>query len=884
VYPLNAISFPGLRHVVRLICLTCLALLTWQPLAARAATVEVQVVPENGLPVVMLGGVPVATFQYVYWGKNWAWAGQTQKSDLTAPLSYRVSGKVANLGLTLEAQTQRAATPDRLALAWRYQAAADMAEVIGGGLSVRFNLRAAQELMGEPELLADGKGWAWGRAGSVGRVEMRLAAKPAALYFEAGRKGEIRIMFYGGQVKAGPLEQGAEILTSQGARLSPHMREKLAAPDASWKPVTLPFEQLGLPDLSYLNAADKPAGKRGYVKAVGDQLQFPDGSPARFWGTNLTAYSLYSTARQDVPVQARRLAAQGYNLVRLHHHDSIWVSPNIFGTRKTGDIDETQAARIDWWIKCLKDEGIYVWLDLHVGRHFSAADQIDALDELTKGKPTGEGKGYNYVNPSIQQAMKRFAERYLTRVSSETGLRAIDDPAVAFVALTNENDLTNHFGNALLPDKKVPWHNAGYTAAARQFAEKNGLDREKTWRSWEAGPSKIFLNDLERRFADDQIRHLKALGLKALVSTTSTWGDNPIFSLPALTVGDVVDVHSYGGEGWMGIDPLIAPNLLHWLQAGKVPGKPSTVSEWNLDGGLAIDRHTLPLYMAANAAHQGVAALMHYAYTQGPFAKSGGTGPYEAHADPALAYVMPLAALAYRSRLVAPARQSVVYAPSADEFFNRAATPHDAALRTHGEISRLAVAMPAHPALPWLQASRLDTTVQRLTVPTATGLPANASSVRSDTGELMRDWTRRIATIDTPRLQAAMGEVGGHDIKLADLQVRLSNPLATAVAVSLDDQPLARSADWALVVTGRALPQAGKQPYVMEPVAGVVQFRLTRPMTASIISSDGETAQGELAPSAAQQGWLALDLGTFKGKGALVLRLRKPAPGQKHGN
>jgi hypothetical protein len=55
-------------------------------------------------------------------------------------------------------------------------------------------------------------------------------------------------------------------------------------------------------------------------------------------------------------------------------------------------------------------------------------------------------------------------------------------------------------------------------------------------------------------------------------------------------------------------------------------------------------------------------------------------------------------------------------------------------------------------------------------------------------------------------------------------------------------------------------------------------------MAASIISSDGETAQGELAPSAAQQGWLALDLGTFKGKGALVLRLRKPAPGQKHGN
>ena len=35
--------------------------------------------------------------------------------------------------------------------------------------------------------------------------------------------------------------------------------------------------------------------------------------------------------------------------------------------------------------------------------------------------------------------------------------------------LTNENDVTHHFGNALLPDKNVPKHNALYMAQAENL-------------------------------------------------------------------------------------------------------------------------------------------------------------------------------------------------------------------------------------------------------------------------------------------------------------------------------------------------------------------------------------------------------------------------------
>ena len=37
---------------------------------------------------------------------------------------------------------------------------------------------------------------------------------------------------------------------------------------------------------------------------------------------------------EDAQAQAQRLSALGFNLVRIHHHDSPWVNPNIFGEQK----------------------------------------------------------------------------------------------------------------------------------------------------------------------------------------------------------------------------------------------------------------------------------------------------------------------------------------------------------------------------------------------------------------------------------------------------------------------------------------------------------------------------------------------------------------------
>ena len=75
---------------------------------------------------------------------------------------------------------------------------------------------------------------------------------------------------------------------------------------------------------------------------------------------------LFGTPHDNIPRQARWIAHDGYNLVRIDQHESNWVRPNVFGndSKDTRHLDPRSLAALDYWIKCLEDEGIYIWLDL----------------------------------------------------------------------------------------------------------------------------------------------------------------------------------------------------------------------------------------------------------------------------------------------------------------------------------------------------------------------------------------------------------------------------------------------------------------------------------------------------------------------------------------
>jgi len=863
----------------------CAALLGWCISAgAIAAPWAAGVDEQHGLPTLSRGGVPALSGAFAYWARNWSWAGQPTEFKVDGPFAYALHGRNAALDFDLTARITRSSERQ---LTWEFDLDArhSLTDVVGGGLVFSFDLADFAAVLGEPQLLADNRGWSWGRAGAT-RIELRFEPALPAVYFERGNKSEVRAFFYHERVPQGRQHYVATFTVSGDVVLRPTGTERFGPADyASWFPDILDWNSSPV-DLSFLNAPEAPAGKHGFLKAHADQLVFEDGTGARFWGTNLTANALFGTSPDNVRSQARRLAQLGFNLVRLHHHDSEWVNPNIFGDRQNGDtrrLDAAMLEKLDWWIKCLKEEGIYVWLDLEDGRRFKAADDIYGFDEIRQGKPSAAVTGYSYINTSMQTAMKRFNEMYLNHHNRFTGLRYKDDPAIVAVLITNENDLTRHFGNALLPDKGVPKHTALYLLRAQDFAEQHALPRDEVWRAWEDGPSRLFLNDLEQRFDADMIAHLRALGVRTAIVTTSSWGMNALNSLPALTTSDIIDVHSYGGVGELERNPVFGANLVDWIAAAQIVARPLSVTEWGLDANdsFAADRHDIPLYLAAAAALQGWDALMLFAYSQEAFTEQRSTPSiYHAYNDPALLATLPAAALLYRQGHVRQAATTYVFAPSAAELFQHADSPaNSVALRTAAARGRLLIAMPKVPELAWLEASAIPAGAKVIRDPREPQIAIDSTEAVSDSGELRRNWDAGVFTIDTPRTQAVMGWIGGRTWQLSDIEADVSTRNSAIAVQSLDGSPLRQSRHIMISVAARSVLRAeNRLPFYSEPVEGSIL--IAAPPGLSLTAHDARSGKVVRVPAPYANGryrvklehalrsyWLFLD-GGQRGKAA----------------
>jgi hypothetical protein len=788
---------------------------------AASSTWNLSLDDNNGLPILSKDGGAALTSNFDFWSKNWKWAYQQSDFKISSPGQYLLKGANDPLGFNLNANISKISNQQ---MRWNIDLDAKTTQenIIGGGITFRFDLNNFSKDLGEPEILADKSGWAWGKGNN--RIELRFKPNPAEIYFEKDKKSKLRVYLYSGSIPAGKRNYQATLSMSGDMIIVPTVKERFGVQDTSkWFRNVLDWQTSPV-DLSFLNAQERPAGKRGFIKAKGDQLVFEDGKQAKFWGTVITAYTIFNTPKENVKLQAKRLSMLGFNLVRIHHHDSLWVDPNIFGSANSNNsksLDPDSLEKIDWWIKCLKDEGIYVWLDLHVGRKLKTGDSISDFQEIAKGKSEASLKGYNYVNPSIQQAMRDFNAAYLSHLNKYTNIKYVDEPAIATILITNENDVTNHFGNELLPDKNVDHHSKLFMTASDDFAKANNLPKDKTWRAWEHGPSKLFLNDLEHRFDTDTINQLHSLGVKVPIVTTSTWGENPLSALPALTTGDMIDAHAYQDYGALEKNPLYTPNIMQWLSAAQVLGKPMSVSEWNADPFPSPDRHTLPLYIASKADLQGWDALMLYAYSQGVLDSPGKPSNWRSYNDPGILSTMPAAALMYRRGDVQEAKTTYVLNPGLDLFNNSISPTNSAFIRTASEIGKLTIAMPVVKELPWLQKSSIPPSAKSFKDMQTSLIAENATEVNSDTGELKRNWDKGYMTINTANTQAVMGWVDGDKFTLDDIEVKVNTRNASIAVQSLDSMPISKSKNIMISLGARSVPeQEMKLPFLSEPVEG----------------------------------------------------------------
>ncbi len=769
--------------------------------------------------------VPVVKAEYVGWAANWKWAGADVKPNIEAKndksnaLSYR--GDIPELDTSFKSDT----TMGKKQISWVYkwEKTTDHLDAIGFGIdfSLAIDSSAFESPAQAPELLPDKQGWRW-QTPDGQSIEVKFSPALANIVFERQQSNKIRALFFTA-VKKGSQQTTMTVSVSEKVALASSIKLGYGENDPkSWHRDILPEKTSPL-DLSFLNKNDLPAGKHGFVMAQSESLVFEDGVPVRFWGANIGASALFSTSDVDIKAHAKRIAQLGFNLIRIHHHDSEWVQPNIFKNQANNTLEFSPEAlkKLDWWIKCLKDQGVYIWLDLHVGRAFTKNDGVENYEELANGKQSAEIKGFNYYNNSIQNLMQKFNETYLNHVNPFTKLAYKADPALIALLITNENELTQHFGNALLPDYGALKHSAIFNKDAKQFSEVSGLPSDKVWRTWEMGESKIYLSDAEHRFNQKMISHLRGLSAKSMIATTSSWGYMGLFGLPSLTDGDLIDAHSYGVAEELNFNPRYNPGFLTWVGAAQVTGKPLSVTEWNMGSFPIIDRYTMPLFTASIANLQGWDAMMFFGYSFHPLEGKMNGDNFSSFNDPAIMGVMPAAALLYRQNHVSSAKDYYQIKLSREDFFFKKQNPTTSkTIRTLLETSRFSVTMPDTKELPWLQANNALSKASIVNNADKDFIPEGQNFVQSDTGELKRDWEKGIHTISTPKSQIASGWIGGEAINLKDVSFNLATKKATVAVQSLENKPIATSKAIFITVMARSVPE--NVSFLSEPVVGEI--------------------------------------------------------------
>lgn len=793
----------------------------------------------NGLIRLTKGGSEALASSLVFWRENWAWSTTQTKLSIQKPFNYKLTGANKKLGLNISGKISKT-SPTSITWDISLNAENEITETVGGGIQFKFNLKKFSRELGTPEILPNNTGWQWGKKINE-KIELKFEPGLENIYFERGNKHLIRAFFYSKNIPKGDKKFKITLTLPQKFTINPTTKEMFGtlSEQGSLKNI-IDWNDFPI-DLSFLNANEKPAGKHGFLKAVDEKLIFENGKIAKFWGTNLSASTLFKTPEQDIKQQARRLSKLGFNLVRIHHHDSYWVNPNIFGKKPRKDtlsLDPNSLKQLDLWIKHLKEEGIYIWLDLHVQRQFKKDDEIAGFSELKKKR--NKLKGYNYVNKSIQAAMQNFNNALLRHKNQFTEIEYGKDPAIITLLLTNENDVTHHFGNALLPNKKSPFHQKLYREKSDQFAEKWNLPKEKTWRSWVYGPSKIFLNNLEYEFNEVMRSDLQKMGNSTLVATTNSWGNMPVSSLPALTSGDLIDVHSYGKKHELEKNPILSTNMIHWIAASQVINKPLSVSEWNISPFPVPDRHMIPIYIAANAAHQGWDIIIQYAYAQTPLNKLKRPGNWNAWTDPSLLSTFPAAALLFRQGHVNEANSIYVYTPSKSDLFYKKTSPGNSiALRTAAEKGKLLIAMPEVTELPWLEKSEIIKGANTFKNPNHSFINISDSKVTSDNGEISRNWDEGIFTVNTPSTQIASGWLGEKEIFLKDVILKITSKHATVAVQSLTNKPIKDTNNILISLGTHSITKKRNKTVLLQPVSGVISINATEGLKPYKIDKNG---------------------------------------------
>jgi len=209
-----------------------------------------------------------------------------------------------------------------------------------------------------------------------------------------------------------------------------------ATDHAGWFPFYMPWNDTSVNVVNQAWSVPRPAGAKGFLTTTpAGTFRFAE-SPerVRFSGFVSVAQANFPDSL-DAPLIAGRLAKLGVNLMRVHLFDVDGVYGLFANATDTRVLDPIKLRKMDWFLKCLRDRGIYYNFCVQSGRVFKEGDSLRA--PVTND----QSKYVSLFDPRLKALEKEFAASIARHVNPYTGLSYAQDPAVATWELTNENQL-----------------------------------------------------------------------------------------------------------------------------------------------------------------------------------------------------------------------------------------------------------------------------------------------------------------------------------------------------------------------------------------------------------------------------------------------------------
>ncbi|MDR3689479.1 MAG: hypothetical protein P4L46_08885 [Fimbriimonas sp.] len=623
----------------------------------------------------------------------------------------------------------------------------------------------------------------------------------------------------------------------------------------SFEPKADDFRSDALLDLRPLN--EKRAGESGFITVDKDgSFRLGNGSLERFWAVNTNvgrqksfqAAPLGRPTAPDLARHARFLAKRGVNMVRFHGQ----LSPNLekYPDAAITDVNEDER---DWcWrlVASMKKEGIYTTISPYwmVPMKFSKNWNIP-------GGAGQSAASLLFFDPTLQAGYKSWLKALLTPVNPYTGIPLAKDPALAIIEIQNEDSML--FWNindvkgpqrANLQRLFATWAKAKYGTSAKVHEAWGGEHLKgddpadagyDLYNIWDAtqpqfgakqvrlGDQIQFLTETMRKFNGDIVNYIhNDLGCKQLVNAGNWRTADPIrlndaerYSYTTTQV-DAVNkyfdgIHKGPNNGWaiMNGDLFTSPSVL--LDPKPLPtnlkqtvGRPIVITEssWVLPTGYDTEG---PFLISAYQSLTGVAGFYWFATGDDEW-----TQPYSANGylpssmkwvmgNPDMLGTFPAAALMYRKGYVKQGSPAVVEERSLADLWARrtpivSEEPSYDPNRDAGDIASGSNVKTGIDPLAFLvgpvEVEFGGDPSKSKVADLRKYIDRDQKTVKSNTGEIELNFDKGVCTVDTPCAQGVAAFFRSKPmVRTSDVTFLSQNEYGSAVAVSLDGQPLKSS-------------------------------------------------------------------------------------------